>query len=157
MIGKRTLFTNGRVHTLDSTFPNATALAVQAETILAAGSDGEVAALARPGDRSIDLRGRTLLPGLVDSHLHLHWLALARQWVDLHGVSSLDEVLALVAARAEGTPAGEWVLGQSWNQNLWPGRAFPTAADLDRVAPGHPVYLRAQSGHAGWANSLALR
>jgi len=157
MIGERTLFTNGRVHTLDPSFPNTTALAIQGETILAAGSDGEVAALAQPGDRLIDLHGRTLLPGLVDSHLHLHWLALARQWIDLHGVASLDDVLALVAGRAEETPAGEWILGQAWNQNLWPGRAFPTAADLDRVAPGHPVYLRAQSGHAGWANSLALR
>ena len=156
MIDRRTLFTNGRVHTMDPSIPNATALAVQNEMILAAGSDSEVKALLRPGDCLIDLGGRAVIPGLVDSHIHLYWSARARAWTDLYGVPSLDEVLALVAARADGTPAGEWILGQAWNQNLWPGRAFPTAADLDRVAPAHPVYLRAQSGHASWANSLAL-
>jgi predicted amidohydrolase YtcJ len=157
MFDSRTIFINGRVHTLDPSTSNATALAVQNDAVLAAGSDSEVEALQRPGDNRIDLGGRAVIPGLVDSHIHLHWSACARTWIDLYGISSLYQVLTLVASRAKDTPPGEWILGQAWNQNLWPGRAFPTAVDLDRVAPSHPVYLRAQSGHASWANSLALK
>jgi len=151
------ILTNGWIHTLDPAAPHATAIAIHGSIILAVGSDREVAALARPGDELIDLHGRTVIPGLVDSHLHLHWYAQFNQRINLQGVTSLDKVQARVRARAEQTPAGEWVLGRGWNQNLWPGRAFPTAADLDRVAPDHPVYLVAQSGHAGWANSRALK
>ncbi len=156
MFDKRTLFTNGRVHTLDSFSSNATALAVQSDLVMAAGSDSEIEALYRPGDEMIDLGGRAVIPGLVDSHIHLYWSACARPWIDLYGLASMDQVLSLVAARVGSTPPGDWILGQSWNQNLWPSRAFPTAADIDRVAPAHPVYLRAQSGHASWANSRAL-
>ncbi len=156
MPDKRTVFTNGRVHTMDPLYVNATALAVQGEEVAAVGADEEVLALARPGDGRIDLRGRTLLPGLTDAHVHLHGYAQAKRKLDLFGVTSLDEVLTRVAAWAEKQPAGQWVLGRSWNQNLWPERAFPTAADLDRVVRDRPVYLVAQSGHAGWANSVAL-
>ncbi len=148
---------NGRIHTLESSQTYPTAVAVRGETVLAVGSDAEVLNLARPGEERIDLAGRTVIPGLVDAHIHLYWLAQTRLWVDLQGVTALEAVLERVAARAAVTPAGEWIQGRGWNQNLWPTRAFPTAADLDHVAPGHPVYLIAQSGHGGWCNSLALK
>lgn len=153
----RTLFTNGHVYTMDRSVPAATALVVQGETVLAVGSEDNLASLVGVGDTMVDLEGQTVLPGFTDAHLHLHWYAQTRRWVNLQGVSSLEEVLACVAARAAETPAGDWVIGRGWNQNLWPGRAFPTAADLERVASQHPVYLIAQSGHAGWCNRLALR
>ncbi len=66
------------------------------------------------------------------------------------------EVLRRVEERAKITPKGAWIRGHGWNQNVW-GGVFPTKADLDRVAPEHPVYLTAKSGHAAWANSLALK
>jgi predicted amidohydrolase YtcJ len=157
MPDKQTVFTNGRIHTMDPLYAHATALAVQGEKVVAVGADDEVLALVRPGDERIDLRGRTMLPGLTDAHVHLHGYAQAKRKLDLFGVASLDEVLTRVAAWAEKQPAGQWVLGRSWNQNLWPEPVFPTAADLDRVVPERPVYLVAQSGHAGWANSLALK
>jgi predicted amidohydrolase YtcJ len=152
----RTAFINGRIHTMDPVYADTSALAVQCGKVLAVGASEEVLALVRPGDELIDLHGRTVLPGLTDAHLHLHWYAQGKQRLDLRSVPSLDQVLARVAEWAEKRPADKWVLGRSWNQNLWPDRAFPTAADLDRVVPDRPVYLVAQSGHAGWANSLAL-
>ena len=151
------LLRNARIYPMDPTFAGADALLIRGETIVAVGAEEDVAAFAHAGHQVIDLDGAVVIPGLVDAHLHLHWYAELRQWVNLQQVSSLEEVLARVAQRVADTPAGEWVLGRGWNQNLWPQPAFPTAADLDRIAPQHPVYLAAQSGHAAWVNSLALR
>lgn len=151
------LLKNGRIYSQEPGYVGATALLLRGATIVAVGTDEEVAGYARPGEPVVDLAGSTVLPGLVDAHLHLHWYAELRHWVNLQNVRSLDEALARVAERAARTPAGEWILGRGWNQNLWPNPVFPTAADLDRAVPNHPVYLAAQSGHAAWVNSLALQ
>jgi len=102
-----------------------------------------------------DLGGRTVLPGLTDAHLHLEHYALGLQKVDCE-TATRQECLDRVAARARETPPGQWILGHGWNQNNWP-EGFGSAADLDLIAPDHPVYLTAKSLHAAWANSLALR
>jgi len=149
------LLLNGRIYTMDPARPQATALAVCGERIRAVGGD-ELRALAGPGTEVVDLEGRTVLPGLTDSHLHLAWFALGLQQVDLTGTASREEMQARVAARAAVTPAGEWILGRGWNQEEWPDRRFPTAADLDEVAPHHPVVLTAKSGHALVANTRAM-
>jgi predicted amidohydrolase YtcJ len=77
--------------------------------------------------------------------------------IDLRGVASLEAVATLVKNRLDATPADTWVTGRNWDQSLWPGGAFPTRAVLDRVAPDRPVWLRRVDGHAGWANSEAIR
>ncbi|OGT27260.1 MAG: hypothetical protein A2Z17_00870 [Gammaproteobacteria bacterium RBG_16_66_13] len=102
----------------------------------------------------IDLQGFVVLPGLTDAHIHLEKYARQLQRVDCE-TSTRDECLRRVGTRAEATPRGDWILGHGWNQNDWD--RFGTAADLDAVAPHHPVYLTAKSLHAGWANSQALR
>lgn len=150
------LLINGRIYPMDPRYPRATALAIGGERIRAVGGDN-LRDLAGPGTRVIDLEGRAVLPGLADSHIHLSWFALGLRQVDLSGTSSLAEMRARVAARAAVTPAGEWILGRGWNQEEWPDRRFPTAADLDSVAPGHPVALTAKSGHALVANTEAMR
>jgi predicted amidohydrolase YtcJ len=157
------LLVNGRVYTLDAQCPRASALAIAGERILAVGGDAltgpghPLRDLLAPGGEVLDLGGRCVLPGLADSHIHFTWYALSRRALDLGGATTLDEVLALVAERARETTPGEWILGLRWDQERWPERRFPTAADLDRAAPEHPVMLRAKSGHASVANSLALR
>jgi hypothetical protein len=148
---------NGRIITQDRAGGIATAMLVQGDSIVAVGTDDQILQLAPVGDERVDLTGWTVVPGLVDAHLHLQWYAQTLDWVDLLGVNSLGRALALVQARVSATPAGEWVLGRGWNQNLWPDKRFPAAIDLDAVAPDHPVYLIAHSGHASWVNSLALR
>jgi predicted amidohydrolase YtcJ len=108
-----------------------------------------------PPEQVVDLQGLPVLPGLIDAHLHFEWYSLGLQNVQAE-TASLAECLERVRAKAAATPAGQWVTGLGWNQNAWGGR-FPTAADLESAAPQHPVMLRAKSGHAAWANPLAMR
>ncbi|RME50888.1 MAG: amidohydrolase, partial [Caldilineae bacterium] len=100
--------------------------------------------------------GRTVTPGFVDAHIHFLSYGLSLQEIDLAAVPTLAEAVERVRQRAAATPPGRWLTGRGWDQSLWPGGAFPTKADLDAVAPAHPVFLRRKCGHAGWANSRAL-
>ncbi|MBL8055092.1 MAG: amidohydrolase, partial [Anaerolineales bacterium] len=144
---------NLNAYTLDDRRRRATALAIRDGQIAAVGTEAEARAVV-PYAHLLDLGGRTVLPGLIDAHAHFEWYSLGLRAVDAE-TATLAECLERVRAKAAATPAGQWITGHGWNQNLWGG--FPTAADLDAVAPGHPVYLRAKSGHAGWANTAALR
>ncbi len=145
---------NGRVYTLDTDQPIAEALAISRGLVVSIGSDSHVMPLAAEATEVIDLGGRTVIPGLIDAHIHLQKYALSLEQVDCE-VSDIDTCLERVRLRAEETRDGEWILGHGWNHNEW-GR-FGTCADLDRVAPSHPVYLTAKSLHAGWASSEALK
>lgn len=146
---------NARIHTLDSTRPLASALAIQQERIVAVGDEAAIWAEYSSGEEGLDMQGRVILPGLTDAHIHLESYALGLRRVNCE-TDTYQECLERVAERARQTPLGEWILGHGWNQNNWP-EGFGSAADLDAVAPDHPVYLSAKSYHAGWANSLAFK
>lgn len=151
------LLCNGRIHTMHPAQPFVTALAIRDGKILFAGSDSD-ARQALPqaaGENILDLKGACVLPGLTDAHLHLMWFSNGLTQVQAEQPSK-QAVLDIVAEFARRKPAGAWITGFGWNHNVWDGE-FPTAADLDRAAPEHPVVLSAKSGHACWANSLALR
>lgn len=150
-----TLLTNARIYTMDPTNPQAEAIAWQGEQILAVGSRDAVAERADTATTVIDAGGRTVIPGLIDSHIHFTWYAAGLRRVNLEGVESLDEALRRVAERAAAQPSGTWVRGHGWDNNRW-GTDFPTRADLDRVAPAHPVLLSRKDGHSIWVNTLAL-
>ena len=147
---------NGDIHTMDKRLPRAQAIAIAGNRVLAVGSDSEIQALLAPGVKAVDLAGRTVVPGLTDAHLHFMSYGISLKQVDLAEVPTLEEALQRVAAGVADTPAGNWVHGRGWDHSLWEGGAFPTRADLDRVAPDNPVYLRRKCGHVGWANSRAL-
>lgn len=156
MLADRILI-GGNVHTLDPARPRVTALALQGRWIIAAGDDAAIQMMARPGAPVHELGGRTVIPGLVDAHIHLSWYARGLGEVDLFEVPTRAEAVRRVAAFAKDTPPGVWIRGRGWWQELWEGQAFPTAADLDAAAPDNPVYLTAKSGHAAWVNAMALR
>lgn len=149
----------GRVVTLaePGLQPRPLAIAVRDGRIAAIGSEGELRALVGPRTRRLDLSGALVLPGLTDAHVHVEGLGTARESLDLVGAATLEEALARVAAAARTLGPGEWLLGRGWDQNDWPGQKFPAAADLDRVAGDHPVFLTRVDGHAGWASSRALQ
>ncbi len=151
------LLLNGKIHTLDARPPCATALAIRDGKILYVGDDATARAVLPQvvPENSINLRGACVLPGLTDAHVHLMWFSQGLQQVPAEQPTK-QQVLDIVAEFARRKPAGAWITGFGWNHNVWDGR-FPTAADLDQVAPEHPVVLAAKSGHACWANSLALR
>lgn len=147
------LLYNARIHTLDSTHPSASAIAVGHGRILAVGQSDQLLAEFERAEKQ-DMQGHTILPGLTDAHLHLEKYALSLQKVDCE-TPTLEECLRRVAERAQTAAPGEWILGHGWNQNTW--GHWPTLAGLDAIAPHHPVYLTAKSLHAAWANSAALR
>ncbi len=104
-----------------------------------------------------DFSNVTLLPGMIDAHGHLYGLGVALDVVNLVDTRSFDEVAQRIADRAKSAAASEWILGRGWDQNDWPETEFPTAAALDRFVSDHPVWMKRIDGHAGLANSAALR
>jgi len=151
------ILTNGKIHTMDESQPFCTAMAIQGEYILATGSDEEISSIFSGAER-LNLAGHAVLPGLHDAHMHMQYYALGLQKVDCE-TTTKAECLKRVAERVKISPPGKWILGHGWNQNLWDNLAadFPSAAELDAVAPHNPVYLTAKSLHAGWADNLALQ
>ena len=109
-----------------------------------------------PFDKRVDAGGRTLLPGLIDAHGHVMGLGLAALQLDLVGTNSVEDLQARLRDYA-GRPGRAWILGRGWNQELWPTKRFPTAADLDAVVPERPVMLERVDGHAVVVNSAALK
>ncbi len=148
---------NGNIITLDDPQTRVSALAISAERIVAYGSDDDMLSLARAGTHRQNLNGMTVIPGLTDAHLHWSMTAQKLHWVDVFELPSKALVLARVAERVQVTPPGDWISGFGWSQDFWPQPIFPTAADLDTVAPHNPVWLGAKSGHAAWVNTVALK
>ena len=121
--------------------------------------DGKVVSLdaANPqSDSVIDGKGKTLIPGLIDAHGHLLGLGANLLEVDVRESGSAREAAKAVAAYAFANKEQKWITGRGWNQELWPDRAFPTAAMLDAQISDRPVWLTRVDGHAGWANSQAM-
>jgi hypothetical protein len=127
------------------------------------GDDGRIIstlpgdAVSHSVDRVIDGGGRTLLPGLIDAHGHVMGLGLSALQLDLSDTNSLAEAQAKIRAYAAANPNLPWIIGRGWNQEKWGLGRFPTAADLDGVIADRPVWLARVDGHAGWANSAAIR
>ena len=151
------IVTNARIYTVDDTRPVATAMAVRDGRIAFTGSAREAMALKGTGTRILDLGGRTVIPGMVDAHAHLLGLGQSLQMVNLVGAKSYDEVIARVVSRAKGIPAGQWILGNGWDQNQWGDTRFPSHEALTRALPNNPVYLTRVDGHAVLANAAAMR
>lgn len=131
-----------------------TAMAVRDGKIIATGDHGLLTLL--PEAKAIDLRGRVVLPGLVDAHGHIVGIGEYLQQVDLRGISSRTASVAEVANYADQNLHLDWIVGRGWNQVLWPERQFPSKEDIDSVISDRPVYLTRVDAHAAWVNSKAL-
>ena len=152
-----TVVTAATIRTMDPAQPVAGAFAFDDDgELLAVGAAGEMHAR-WPDARRLDLGDATVIPGLIDAHGHVAGLGLSRMRVELEGTRDKAEVLERLRAFEATLAPGEWLLGRGWDQNDWPEQVFPTAADLDAAFPDRPVWLARIDGHAGWANSAALR
>lgn len=126
------------------------------------GTDGKIKAVLHSGDKRpkadfyVDGKGQFLIPGLIDSHVHVMGVGIAAMTLDLSQTTSLAQALAAIGAYAKAHPDRPWILGRGWNQELWPEKRFPTAAELDAVVGDRPVWLERVDGHASWANSRAM-
>jgi predicted amidohydrolase YtcJ len=144
---------NATIYTANPSQPAATAMAVKNGRILAIGND--VSGHVGPKTQVLDLRGAAVVPGFIDSHVHMEGLGMQMETFDLRHVKTVAEVAGLVRKRAAQLPKGTWIRGRSWDQTNW-GGAFPTEAALTAAAPDHPVFLTRVDGHAGWVNRKAL-
>ena len=144
------------IYTASDAHPTARALAVGGAVVLAVGDDQAVRPLIGPRTRVVDLGGKTVLPGLIDSHGHMLSLGTRLSDVDLVGTTSYQQVIGRVAERAKGSPGGAWILGRGWDQNDWPNTAMPNHAPLSAAVPDHPVRLIRIDGHALLVNRMAL-
>jgi predicted amidohydrolase YtcJ len=106
--------------------------------------------------RVVDLKGKSVIVGLTDAHCHLYGLGSDLDNVSVRNLASEADVVKAVADAAKSRPAAEWLIGRGWDQNKWPGQAFPTKASLDAAISDRPVMLRRIDGHAAWVNSRAL-
>jgi predicted amidohydrolase YtcJ len=153
---------NGRIVTVDPARPEAQAVAMRGQWIMAVGSDEEIRRHVGPGTEVIDLQGRLAVPGFVEGHGHFLGLGTARMILDLNRPNTWDELVAMVAEAAEAAQPGEWILGRGWHQDKWdPAPAatvdgVPTHHALSAVSPDNPVLLTHASGHAAFANARAM-
>jgi predicted amidohydrolase YtcJ len=147
------IFHNGKVYTLDARKPWAQAVAVAGETIVAVGSDAEILALGGPKTKVIDLTGRMLMPGFVESHIHPFVGAFMTSGVDLQLPNRAD-ALAAIASYAKAHPTGP-VRGFGWRVDMFPSEG-PTRDMLDSTIPDRPAFFFAIDGHSLWVNSKAL-
>lgn len=108
------------------------------------------------GAQKIDVRGQTMIPGIIDAHGHIQSLGENLLQIDLRGITSRTAAVAKVANYAHDHQDQEWLVGRGWNQELWPDRRFPSRKDLDEVVSDRPIWLVRVDAHAGWANSKAL-
>jgi predicted amidohydrolase YtcJ len=134
----------------------ANAFAVRDGRFVAVGDDRDVEPFRGPDTLVIEGGGRSVLPGLIDAHVHFGSGIPLLRGVNLYGIPSREEWLRRVAERAAELPEGTWILGGRWDHTLVEGGLLPTRTDLDAVAPRHPVALADVDGHSTWANSLAL-
>lgn len=148
---------HSRLLTEDSDLPQATAVAIGDGRSLPVRDDAEIRALACPHTWVVDLGGRLALPGLTDAHFHYYDWALGLRRLPLAEADSLADLQRRLTRRVREIPPGQWILGQGWNESRWPEPRMPVRADLDAVAPDHPVILWRNDLHLAVVNSLALQ
>lgn len=153
----RKIFTNGNFYTFDDIKPVVKAVVIENGRFIDMGSSEDmIIQWGRADADIIDLEGRTVTPGLTDSHLHISAIAKNLLNLDVTGVTSKQEMLEKIRKRAHTLKPGEWLVGGGWDENLFTDGTIPTIEELDHVAPHIPLYIPRICGHASLVNSKAL-
>ena len=152
-----TLVRSARIITMDPARPFATGFVYDDTGAIVAVGDAVALAQAHPRARPLDFGAATVVPGLIDAHGHVPGLGATLAIADLSGTTSKAAIVERLKAFEGRLARDQWLLGRGWDQNDWEQKSFPTAADLDAAFPQRPVWLERVDGHAGWANSAALR
>ncbi len=156
------LIHGGTIYTVDSTQTTAEAVAIKDNRILFVGNLEDAASFKNEQTEIIDLKGKTMTPGLIEGHGHFMGLGYNELNLDLLNTKSYQEIIDAVAERVSTLEPGEWIVGRGWHQSKWDSlpkemvKGFQTHHRLSEVSPDNPVYLWHASGHAGFANSKAM-
>jgi predicted amidohydrolase YtcJ len=151
-----TVFINGNIYTGNERAPHAEAIAAKTGRIVFVGSNADAKTLQKTATRVIDLEGKTVVPGLTDSHCHIFGIGEREMNLNLEGANTQEDFLGRVKERAAKTERGKWITGRGWIETFWQPPQFPNRSDLDKIAPDNPVWLTRADGHTAIANSAAL-
>ena len=147
---------NGNIYTVDDNFSKASALAVVGDKLMYVGKDGVAKKLIGKKTKVHNLKKKTVLPGLIESHMHAEGTGWMHVGLNVFWLPK-ETILQKVKEAAEKAKPGEWIRGTGWINTIWEGdNDFPTKEDLDAVAPNNPVYLSRACGHVCWVNSKAI-
>jgi predicted amidohydrolase YtcJ len=156
------VLTNGRVVTMDPNLPEAQAVAISGDRIVAVGTAAEIQRYVGSGTEVIDLAGRLAIPGFIEGHGHFMGLGRAKTILDLTTARNWDEIVAMVGEAARSAQPGSWIVGRGWHQSKWDRSPEPMVEEnpvhtsLSRVSPDNPVYLTHASGHGSFVNAKAM-
>jgi predicted amidohydrolase YtcJ len=156
------VLTHGRIVTVDSARPEAQAVAIAGDRIIAIGTNAEIQRLVTATTQVLDLQGRLAIPGFIEGHGHFTGLGQSKLQLDLTKVKNWDEIVAMVRDAAAKAKPGEWILGRGWHQEKWDKPPVPAVegnpvhASLSAVSPNNPVQLTHASGHGAFVNAKAL-
>lgn len=156
------VLTNGKVITVDSNNPNAEAIAIIGDRIVALGSANAIAAYVSDDTEVIDLQGQTAIPGLIEGHGHYTSFGGSLLILDFRHARSFAEIVSMVEVAAKNTPPGEWIVGRGWHQDKWELKeavlveGLPVHETLSAVTPDHPAMLIHTSGHGVFVNRKAM-
>jgi predicted amidohydrolase YtcJ len=132
---------NGEILTMNPSQPHAEAIAIKATKITCVGSNPVIRAHVGKATKVINLNGKTVVPGFIDSHIHVADFGRMLTWLDLSSVTSIKELQSLLSAYAEKTPKGKWIIGRGWERESLSEKRLPTRQDLDVSSPDNPVIL----------------
>lgn len=148
---------NANIKTMNPNQPTAQAVAIAKNKILKVGTNQEIKQLITQNTRVISLDGKTVVPGLIDTHVHVVDFGRCLMWVDLAGVESIEQLQDILREKVKQTPAGKWIVGRGWNQTRFKEKRMPQTADLDAVAPDNPVILYHEAAMICAVNTKALK
>lgn len=154
---------DGKIVTMEQSKPDAQAIAIRADKIVALGTDQEIRRYIGPATQVIELRGRLAIPGFIEGHGHFTGVGSAKMILNLRDARSWDQIVAMVAAAAREAKPGAWILGRGWHQAKWDKapdpnvQGFPLHDSLSKASPENPVMLTHASGHASFVNAEAMR
>jgi len=154
---------NGKIVTVDDKLPEAQAIAVGGDRIVAVGTNEAIHRYIGPLTQVIDLQGQLAIPGLVESHGHFMGLGQSKMNLDLMDVKDWNEIVTMVGDAAKRAQPGEWILGRGWHQEKWSSvpkpnvEGFPYHDTLSKASPNNPVLLTHASGHASFVNARAMQ
>jgi hypothetical protein len=151
------VITNAAIYTVDKEHPKAEAVAVIGDRIVAVGSSAEIDLWRGPATKVIDARGKLLLPGFNDAHVHFISGGAQLDQVNLTDTTSPQEFARRIAAQVKKTPKGEWILGGRWDETKWANPELPTKEVVDPVTGDTPIFVERYDGHLSLANSAAMR
>lgn len=147
---------NGKVWTDSAAKPFVSSIAIKGNKIIAVGSEKNLRKYIGKETKQIDLKGKFILPGINDSHVHFLSSSLGLSQVNLTDAKTLAEAQQLILKFAQENPNTPWIIGRGWQYSIFPNARLPLSSDIDEIVKDRPVFLRAYDGHTAWANSKAI-